>query len=239
MNGQCHEIGRSGDVYKNIPQSLTSVSGLGMKTGGLILSVKSRKSHSSITYCTGILKPNTHTQTHTHTHTLLCPWSNRRVAHTWKVSQIHFVPGKSLVTKLPQLLHFVTTEKLVQLLLSKAFYLWRHIVYWMNFTAATKWFTLLIPVWLDPWGGWVHNSKRRWTNWKSVRTYSHRLGTQQMGDDVLAGVVRFCHPALFKVPSPQVQRLKRGYACTRDGGWRWDTGYRGWMGATYSLDHSL
>lgn len=33
----------------------TSVSGLGMNTGGLIFSVRSLKSHSSITYCTGIL----------------------------------------------------------------------------------------------------------------------------------------------------------------------------------------
>lgn len=33
----------------------TSVSGLGMNTGGLIFRVRSLKSHSSITYCTGIL----------------------------------------------------------------------------------------------------------------------------------------------------------------------------------------
>lgn len=34
----------------------TSVSGLGMNTGGLIFSVRSLKSHSPITYCTGILQ---------------------------------------------------------------------------------------------------------------------------------------------------------------------------------------
>lgn len=37
------------------PVQKTSVSGLGMKTGGLIFSVRSLNSHSSITYCTGIL----------------------------------------------------------------------------------------------------------------------------------------------------------------------------------------
>lgn len=35
---------------------ITSVSGLGINTGGFISSVSSRKSHSPITYCTGILK---------------------------------------------------------------------------------------------------------------------------------------------------------------------------------------
>lgn len=39
---------------------LTSVSGLGMKTGGLIFRVRSLKSHSPITYCTGILQTQTH-----------------------------------------------------------------------------------------------------------------------------------------------------------------------------------
>lgn len=34
---------------------LTSVSGLGMNTGGLSFSVRSLKSHSSMMYCTGIL----------------------------------------------------------------------------------------------------------------------------------------------------------------------------------------
>ncbi len=34
----------------------TSVSGRGMNTGGFIFRVRSLKSHSSITYCTGILK---------------------------------------------------------------------------------------------------------------------------------------------------------------------------------------
>ena len=57
--GACHEHGGLLVMCSRIFPSLTSVSGLGMKTGGLILRVKSRKSHSSITYCTGILR-NTH-----------------------------------------------------------------------------------------------------------------------------------------------------------------------------------
>lgn len=42
-------------VFLMCPVQKTSVSGLGMKTGGLIFSVRSLNSHSSITYCTGIL----------------------------------------------------------------------------------------------------------------------------------------------------------------------------------------
>lgn len=36
--------------------SLTSVSGRGINTGGFICKTRSLKSHSSITYCTGILE---------------------------------------------------------------------------------------------------------------------------------------------------------------------------------------
>lgn len=54
-------VAKFGHTLTRSLKFFTSVSGRGINTGGFIFKVRSLKSHSSITYCTGILK-KTHRQ---------------------------------------------------------------------------------------------------------------------------------------------------------------------------------
>lgn len=83
----------------------TSVSGLGMNTGGLIFSVRSLKSHSSITYCTGILhKTHVFMNIISQKHLGVYPYGGGACRN--------FTPGKAFSAQLPHLLCFLSAEQL-------------------------------------------------------------------------------------------------------------------------------
>lgn len=82
---RCLVIIKQMHSYKLFFYCTTSVSGLGMNTGGLIFKVKSLKSHSSITYCTGIL-PKTHAF-------MNIPIKNNMIWYMCFMEEENFIPG--------------------------------------------------------------------------------------------------------------------------------------------------